>query len=660
MRLLQKFWAPVKLAIHAAKPCRFALVMTLLIPIIFIKVEQASEVLRMLAEGPAQTDGAKLLQSVFLLVALVTVCLYAWYFSRVLLNFKFPDSPSRDHAAVRCVVRYLPRMVGIIPAAGFALAFFLASRVYAGSITEVARVLLLYSGVCAGIAIALHAFFIARRWYIEKKHGRSDNGDTQVEWLNKLPRETKVAVWGLAGVSALLFGLFVFFPVSVAQMIGAGTVMLLAAACWICYGSMAVYVAHRWQVPVITPIVVLVCLFSLWNDNHQVRTLPGTKAPKCAVLQEHYAAWFSNLHARFPNEERHPVFVISAEGGGVRAAFWTATVLARLQDADTNFAAHVLAISGVSGGALGATVFDALVAERNVTNYTDAAQRVLSHDFLSPALAHMLFPDVCQRYLPIAVPAFDRAVALEKAWEHGWRAEMKTDRFAKDFASLWAGDLKYNVPALFLNGTSVETGQRMIASNVLIDGTFHDARDVNERLDRDMRLSTAAHMSARFTYLSPAGRFTNGEHIVDGGYFENSGTTTAADILDVVKAEQFGGRVIPISIVIKNAPEESGGNKKQNRFHEFASEALAPLQALLHTRNARGSYSEVALNFRQGTNVINFELSPCETPLPLGWSLSQGAIDEMNRQVETNLSKIVRVTDLLPRKADTVRTTSAR
>jgi len=436
--------------------------------------------------------------------------------------------------------------------------------------------------------------------------------------------------------------------------------MLLAAACWICYGSLAVYVSHRWQVPVVAPIVVLVLLFSLWNDNHKVRTLPGAKPAPGPTFQDYYATWFSNLHARFPNEERHPVFVISAEGGGIRAAFWTATVLARLQDADPNFSAHVLAISGVSGGALGATVFDALVAEGNVTNYNDAAQRILSHDFLSPALAHMLFPDICQRYLPIAVPAFDRATALEKAWEHGWRAEMNNNRFGKDFATLWAGNLKYNVPALFLNGTSVETGQRMIASNVRIDQTFIDALDVNERLDGDMRLSTAAHMSARFTYLSPAGRFTNGEHIVDGGYFENSGTTTAADILDVVRAERFRGRAVPISIVIRNDPEDSGGNKKQNRFHEFASEGLAPLQALLHTRNARGSYSELALNSRQGTNVINFELMACDTPLPLGWSLSRGAIDEMNRQIKSEAADIANVIGHLPRKAEAVRTTSAR
>src|SRR5881409_2235277 len=128
MRLLQKLWSPIKLAIRAAKPCRFALVMALLIPIVFIKVEQASEVLRMLAEGPAQTGGAKIFQSVLLIAALVAVCLYAWYFSRVLLYLKFPDSPPKTEKSVQRVMCYLPRLVGIIPATGLAIALFLASR----------------------------------------------------------------------------------------------------------------------------------------------------------------------------------------------------------------------------------------------------------------------------------------------------------------------------------------------------------------------------------------------------------------------------------------------------------------------------------------------------------------------------------------------------
>src|SRR5205823_11248074 len=91
--------------------------------------------------------------------------------------------------------------------------------------------------------------------------------------------------------------------------------------------------------------------------------------------------------------------------------------------------------------------------------------------------------------------------------------------------------------ALFLIGTSVEKGNRIITSNLRITNFFIDAQDAAKKLSSlgskpadvgcHIRLSTAAHMSARFTYVSPAGRFPDGSHIVDGGYFENSAATAA-------------------------------------------------------------------------------------------------------------------------------------
>ncbi len=57
---------------------------------------------------------------------------------------------------------------------------------------------------------------------------------------------------------------------------------------------------------------------------------------------------------------KYPVFIIAAEGGGIYAASAAATMLAILQDAVPEFSEHVFAISGVSGGAIGAAIFRAL------------------------------------------------------------------------------------------------------------------------------------------------------------------------------------------------------------------------------------------------------------------------------------------------------------
>jgi hypothetical protein len=57
----------------------------------------------------------------------------------------------------------------------------------------------------------------------------------------------------------------------------------------------------------------------------------------------------------------------------------------------------------------------------------------------------------------------------------------------------------------------------------------------------DIRLSTAAHNSARFPIVSPAGEIRNLQHqvvdrIVDGGYFENYGALGAMELAQAIRA----------------------------------------------------------------------------------------------------------------------------
>jgi hypothetical protein len=111
-------------------------------------------------------------------------------------------------------------------------------------------------------------------------------------------------------------------------------------------------------------------------------------------------------------------------------------------------------------------------------------------------------------------------------------------------------------PILLLNATHEESGKRIITSHVLIErNVFVDALDGLHLLESDVRASTAAHNSARFCFISPAGNLGrrqdsagglkswtdldswmevgkrwkenwNGS-VIDGGYFENYGALTA-------------------------------------------------------------------------------------------------------------------------------------
>jgi hypothetical protein len=72
----------------------------------------------------------------------------------------------------------------------------------------------------------------------------------------------------------------------------------------------------------------------------------------------------------------------------------------------------------------------------------------------------------------------------------------------------------------------------------------------------DIRMSTAATLSARFPIVSPHGVIRNlsgdvTDYVVDGGYFENDGLVTASDVAKALMAH----RLRPVIVRITNEPE---------------------------------------------------------------------------------------------------------
>src|SRR5581483_2786873 len=444
---------------------------------------------------------------------------------------------------------------------------------------------------------------------------------------------------------------------------GAHTIFLFFAGTWIPFGTVLVYVGARYRLPpMLTTLLVLAVLFSAVNDNHAIRTdrrgaAPGAP-PKSLRDQAH--AWIALREKG--NPKVLPAFFVAAEGGGIRAAYWSAAVLSAL-DEIPGFSWHVFAMSGVSGGSLGEAVYAGLLAERQAPGdgscvvreprLLDCARGMLGQDYLSPALGVMLFPDLLQRFLFFPVPAFDRARALEASWEKGWRDRIGGNRFARPFDELWSGNGAQWVPSLFLNSTSAETGKRVLLANVRVsEPQFADAADLREMLGAPVPLSTAVHNSARFTYVSPAGRMGNAGsgraigHLVDGGYFENSGTATLMEVLNgftealrepVIRDRAT--RVRPVVLVIINDPEQRPDAQAAEPYR-FLGEVLSPVRALLHTRDARGSQARAVIH----NTVTDPEHHGCylevrlrhgAKPLPLGWMLSESAKEEIDGQLQS-------------------------
>src|SRR4030065_2855485 len=116
--------------------------------------------------------------------------------------------------------------------------------------------------------------------------------------------------------------------------------------------------------------------------------------------------------------------------------------------------------------------------------------------------------------LPVTIARFDRARALETAWERAWYKHAGSQRFAEAFDGLWQNRGARWLPALLLNSTWVETGKRLIASNLRVLPLpveseelpeFADVEDVHRFYgQRALPLSTAVPLSARVPYRSSA------------------------------------------------------------------------------------------------------------------------------------------------------------
>ena len=695
---LYDFWAWLRVRLLVLKPCRFAVLMVLA-GLAFLILGQGQDVVRALAEQ--QSGSGDDWRRFFFFAGALAWSLSAWYWARVMLFLSFPGVPERDRTLQRWRV-WTPRAIGFLATFGVAAAFFLASRGYArDEHPEVKSLLLGYALWCFVGSVAFLAAVWLRRdlsryAYSKLKDAGVLRGRFSAPVVNALNvlgsaeeaygtlnfKDLKALTrWLLCAALAGVASFFLVFVVNLqasAPVIGSAGILLFAAAGWIAVGSVLDFVGMRSRYPVFLTLLALAVLFSLWNDNHAVRTLPEPQADPREDLQGALRSWMSRQRYRPAGaRDRIPLYVVNAEGGGIRAAYWTVTVLGQIQDDNPCFADQLFSLSGVSGGSLGASVFIALLAEQRAAGAVprcgksaaasgrfevkSKAQNILGEDFLSPVVASMLYPDLLQRFIFWPVESFDRALALEHAWERAWRLHMpRTDRFAEPLDRLW-GDKARWTPALFLNATWVETGKRLIASNVRIaprnadaPEDFVDTEDAQRFFaPRSLPLSAAAHMSARFTYVSPAGTLVKeGKaygRVVDGGYFENSGATTTLEILKTVDwlaakdRDRRWKRVEPIVIHISNEPVDPSAEPDTMQAargnpdiapRRLLNEVLSPLWTLLNTRSARGMYARETLLWHVGpSNFMHFGLCRRSTNVPLGWALSESTRDRMESEL---------------------------
>jgi hypothetical protein len=358
--------------------------------------------------------------------------------------------------------------------------------------------------------------------------------------------------------------------------------------------------------------------------------------------------------------------LIAGAGGASRAAFLTATVVGTLIDLGNeagrirygNVRNRIFALSTVSGSSLGAVVTRAALSDaiergtpdqppcqkqaqqlawfrsirgsdavrsgllREEANpalfWRDCLQLLLAGDFLSPVAVGIVYRDLFPMVDPWTRTAIwlDRAALLEQAFERRYHAitsdaapQTCDDRDSVGLCRPFGWHPPYErakawVPLLFINGTSVSTGRRIVVSDVPMGDAYAGDREPEKVLlpfaydfndfrrmplesssillasalpssfsasaapaavsaplgqPIDIRLSTAATMSARFPLISPHGNLRDRkgnlrDKVVDGGYFENDGLATLADLAWALR-HHF--QLDPVVIRIVNEPTKT-------------------------------------------------------------------------------------------------------
>jgi hypothetical protein len=681
MQRARVIWKRLRLLFAVLALIRFSILIPAVLIVTLLASDQMTDALLSLADGRSSS-----LAGAFLGTTLMAA-LIVWYTARTMLRFRFESNPASDPAAYPLLKRHLPRLLAmlvpvallvrvltLLPAVGDKAAIWRIAYALFG----VATLTGLYVSQRRRLARIRHLQFLAQQEHEEHR---------ELHQLAALPRVTRRVLWTLVGANVAAILLALWAPLF---LLGAPALLLLGLGLSAVTGSALVYAANHDHIPVLTMLLLWGAFWSFFNDNHAVRqtaddhshgflrrviakdpnTLQDPSLLSRQTLEDYFSGWWDELAGQEPGTGPIPVVVVAADGGGIRAAYWTAEVLATLQDTARQnqiiFSRHVFAISGVSGGSLGAATYAAIAAHRiqaGTSNQDQAwvneASAVLGRDFLSPTLANALFLDLPQRLLPL--PIFDdRAVALEKSWEASWSAVHGDDpkRFSNSFASLWA-ITPHAVPLLFLNGTIVETGERAIIDPLATQPSptyapFANAIRIGPLFGTQLPLSTAVLLSARFTYVSPAGtmgtrsgRKIQWHRIVDGGYFDNSGSITAQEIIRAIQgAYRFKSRSAatrPMRLImlhISNAPQNPRPSlidwTSISRGRVWLGESLSPVRALLNTRAARAgqaSESLMASSPDQNVSFYEIELWQGRADLPLGWSLSREAQSEMDQEL---------------------------
>lgn len=322
------------------------------------------------------------------------------------------------------------------------------------------------------------------------------------------------------------------------------------------------------------------------NSYHEITYLelpenrPNTSFIEANLTLESYTKEFlDSLEA--DQDTLAPIICIAADGGGLKAAYWTMLVLQRL-DTMGLFENNVFLMSGASGGSIGEGIYTYMKAQNlDTAAIASAIQELGETNFLSTDFAGLLgkfpinyFPDLFG--IHEWKNSTDRMDAMAQAYFRITNKVSKLNYFAlreQPYSRLWAEDLAKNrnfqLPLFILNTARAEDGVKGWAHPFKYDPYFQSGvvdltRKMFEGDTSFISFPDALFLTNRFPVMSPAGKIEGKGHFVDAGAVENSGLGTIYQVLTKIIAK----------------------SDMDSTFSQFLSHPII----VLTVRNARGRY----------------------------------------------------------------------
>ena len=304
---------------------------------------------------------------------------------------------------------------------------------------------------------------------------------------------------------------------------------------------------------------------------HAIDTGPAVEAAanRRVTARSAFEQWAAECASGAGGRQAVPMVFVAATGGGIRAAYWTASTLQefdRLVDeawgADRPCSQPIFAASGASGGSVGIGTYAVhhLTSGGGTGDVTDR----LDEDYLSPTVAWMLMADVVRPFFlwdGDGDSTVDRAAVLERALQSSWPADgvavdgrtpprcgasdaTPTVSLRSGLRETWC----LGAPLVILNGAEVNSACRFNTSvldnstavvrsgKVVVPspascrrtpvgpgsddegpgvsdigrGPLGATIDLDDYLcgGEDVSMATAVMLSARFPYVTPSGRVT--------------------------------------------------------------------------------------------------------------------------------------------------------